>query len=65
MIHFILPTFLDYKAANILKLQLIPYLLPTKTIIKSNDSVSAKKNWKLSGGKSAAAFITHVAVRLF
>ncbi|CAI6356037.1 unnamed protein product [Macrosiphum euphorbiae] len=47
--------------ANILKCQLIPYLLPTKTIIRSTDLKSAKKNWKPSCGESAAAFIVHIA----
>jgi len=62
IIHFIFKYCLDTGVANILKCQLIPYLLPTKTIIRSTDHKVTKKNWKPSCGESAAAFITHIAV---
>lgn len=62
IIHFIFSFCLDIGVANVLKCQLIPYLLPTKTIIRSTDLKSTKKNWKPSCGESAAAFIVHIAV---
>ncbi|XP_060856877.1 uncharacterized protein LOC132934573 isoform X3 [Metopolophium dirhodum] len=43
------------RTCNILKLLLIPYLVPTKTQIKNN-----KKSWKPSLVESAAAFVVHV-----
>ncbi|XP_016662910.1 uncharacterized protein LOC107884709 [Acyrthosiphon pisum] len=51
----------NWKVSIVLKLQLVPYLLPTKTLIRSSDPKSIKKNWKPSSGESAAAFITHIA----
>ncbi|XP_022166092.1 uncharacterized protein LOC111030737 isoform X2 [Myzus persicae] len=44
------------KTVNVLKLLLIPYLVPTKTQIKKTQ----KKSWKPSLSESAAAFAVHV-----
>ncbi|CAH1710448.1 unnamed protein product [Aphis gossypii] len=43
------------RTCNVLKLLLIPYLVPTKTQIKTN-----KNLWKPSLVESAAAFVVHV-----
>ncbi|CAH1723101.1 unnamed protein product [Aphis gossypii] len=43
------------ETCNVLKLLLIPYLVPTKTQIKTN-----KNLWKPSLVESAAAFVVHV-----
>ncbi|XP_050064356.1 uncharacterized protein LOC126553248 [Aphis gossypii] len=45
------------RTCNVLKLLLIPYLVPTKTQIKTN-----KNLWKPSLVESAAAFVVHVTV---
>lgn len=37
-------------------------MLPTKTLIRTSDPTTVKKNWKPSAGESAAAFIAHIAV---
>ncbi|KAE9524413.1 hypothetical protein AGLY_015134 [Aphis glycines] len=49
----------DYRTCNILKLLLLPYLIPTKTQIKGNNK---NKSWKPSLEESAAAFVTHITV---
>jgi len=41
---------------------MIPYLIPTKTIIKKSDANGVKKNWKPSWEESAKSFVTFVPV---
>ncbi|KAE9536178.1 hypothetical protein AGLY_007401 [Aphis glycines] len=50
----------DHKTANVLTLLLIPYLIPTKTIIRKCDASGVKKNWKPSWEESAKSFVTFV-----
>jgi len=54
--------FLDNNTADVIKILLIPYLTPTKTIIKKCDVSGVKKNWKPSLEESARSFVTVVPV---
>ncbi|CAI6376176.1 unnamed protein product [Macrosiphum euphorbiae] len=50
----------EYRTINIIRLLLLPYLIPTKTQIKNPKINAAKKFWKPSLEESASAFVTHV-----
>ncbi|XP_050062912.1 uncharacterized protein LOC114119410 [Aphis gossypii] len=50
----------DNNTADVIKILLIPYLTPTKTIIKKCDVSGVKKNWKPSLEESARSFVTVV-----
>lgn len=52
----------DNNTADAIKIILIPYLIPTKTIIKKTNATGGKNNWKPSLEESSKSFASFVSV---